>query len=83
MGFNLSYSTIFKFLNSENMDGEWCKATKPTHLAFSLIHTLIETLRRSCTCSNRIGSQVETCKTNKNEPTLPYNVVLMSHDRYV
>ena len=24
MGFNLSYSTIFKFLNSENMDGEWC-----------------------------------------------------------
>ena len=24
MGFNLSYSIIFKFLNNENMDGEWC-----------------------------------------------------------
>ena len=29
MGFNLSYSTIFKFLNSENMDGEWRKYQHP------------------------------------------------------
>ena len=27
MGVNLSYSTIFKLFNSENMDGEWCKYT--------------------------------------------------------
>ena len=42
MGFILSYSTILKFLNSENMDREWCRVGKPLQTG-SLCHPMYGT----------------------------------------